>query len=160
MRGIYCIENTKTGTQYIGQTSRGFGTRWQQHISLLGLGKHHNYALQQDWDEHGAYAFVFRILERVEDISSLDVNERIWIERAESPYNTSPVARPARESPANVILWHRLNREHSIRTGEINPHYPSIKTRRTGRSFIHDGRIYVVPVDFYPYPAEREASTA
>lgn len=43
--GIYCIENTKNGKKYIGQSSK-IEQRWSDHRTLLKYNSHYNIHLQ------------------------------------------------------------------------------------------------------------------
>lgn len=63
--GIYKITHVTTGDAYIG-SSRHIQKRWQDHRYLLERGKHHNRLLQRRWDECGAEAFTFEILEELQ----------------------------------------------------------------------------------------------
>jgi GIY-YIG catalytic domain-containing protein len=61
--GVYAIVNLLTGWLYIGSTARSFNHRWKEHLADLRDGKHHNKALQIDWNAYGSEHFEFRILE-------------------------------------------------------------------------------------------------
>ncbi len=60
--GVYIIVNTKTGMIYIG-SSYHLRSRWQTHKWQLGVGKHENLRLQDDWIKYGEQAFKFYVLE-------------------------------------------------------------------------------------------------
>lgn len=62
MIGIYSITNIMTGQVYIGE-STDIEKRWEQHIESLNNNAHHNYKLQQSWNEWGEKAFDFNVVE-------------------------------------------------------------------------------------------------
>jgi group I intron endonuclease len=73
--GIYLIRNLITGRVYVGQ-SINIANRWRQHCDALRKGKHKTPRLQQSWNKHGEAAFMFEIIELVEDVTSLDFREQ------------------------------------------------------------------------------------
>lgn len=62
--GIYIIECIPTGERYVG-SSEDIDRRWSTHRSQLKRGVHHSRSMQSRWDEFGAAAFKFEILELV-----------------------------------------------------------------------------------------------
>lgn len=60
--GIYSIENTETGMIYLGQ-AMDIHKRWQSHVNNLKRNRHANAHLQAAWNENGAGAFKFSVLE-------------------------------------------------------------------------------------------------
>lgn len=66
MKGIYSITNIMTGQVYIGE-SLNIQKRWKQHLENLKSGTHHNYKLQQSWnewvEEWGEDVFQFKVIE-------------------------------------------------------------------------------------------------
>lgn len=82
---IYAICNHVSGAAYIGQSGEHAG-RWAAHRTALRGGRHHNAALQADWDRDGETAFGLMILERVPRKSWGGVwaseQERRWCVRA------------------------------------------------------------------------------
>src|SRR6185436_10494174 len=62
--GIYAIRHIESGRCYVGSTVC-FRTRWFGHRRHLGDKKHTSLELQKDWDEHGAAAFEFVVLEEL-----------------------------------------------------------------------------------------------
>jgi predicted GIY-YIG superfamily endonuclease len=60
--GIYEIENKITGKIYVGQ-SKHWKRRWIDHKGKLSRGKHKNFSLQADYDEHGLDSFEHRVVE-------------------------------------------------------------------------------------------------
>jgi len=88
--GVFQIKNTVTGKLLLG-SSRNLDGILNRHRFMLSNGSHYNQALQQDWKQHGADAFVFEILELVEVSQEPGFNlddeltllEQIWIEKLE-----------------------------------------------------------------------------
>jgi group I intron endonuclease len=77
--GIYSIENTITGADYIGGTATSFQARWKRHKQELRAGWHTSKRLQRDWRKYGEQAFVFTVIERIEDPDTIWERERYWI---------------------------------------------------------------------------------
>lgn len=75
--GIYVLENTTTGKQYVGQ-SIDVNKRKQEHFNSMQKGKHHNDYIQQDYNR--GHDFSFGVLEYC-DLSSLNQREKYWINR-------------------------------------------------------------------------------
>jgi predicted GIY-YIG superfamily endonuclease len=91
--GIYIITNGKKSGGYVGQTSRQFNRRWDEHKEDLLTGTHVNYRLQQLVDSYstraqGVRALRFKILEKC-DRSDLDRRELVWITKL-GTWNISP----------------------------------------------------------------------
>ncbi len=84
--GIYAIRNTATGERYVGST-RVFAQRLAEHVTLLRQGKHDCARLQAAWNTHGAKAFAFDVLERVQDAATLLEREQAWLDRLRPAYN-------------------------------------------------------------------------
>ena len=94
--GIYSIRNTVSGRRYIG-SAINIRQRWHSHRSLLLNGIHHSKTLLRSWLKHGETAFVFEVIEAVEDKSKLIEREQFWINEfnAADPktgFNMSPTA--------------------------------------------------------------------
>lgn len=77
--GIYAIRNAVTGKRYIGSAVR-FSRRFSQHKHELGRGTHHSIKLQRAWLKYGEAAFVFEVVESVEDLNALVAREQCWID--------------------------------------------------------------------------------
>jgi len=94
-RGIYKIVNTLNGKCYVGSTTVAFKKRWSTHSKTLAEGRHHSWKLQQDYADYGNDAFVFLIIEVVQEESKLLTREQFWIDKlncVESGYNVAPFA--------------------------------------------------------------------
>jgi hypothetical protein len=88
--GIFRITNTSNGKIYLG-SSRNLHGPLNKHAFMLKMGSHINKALQADWKQYGADAFVFEIVEKVKPSGDpafkiedeLELLEQIWIEKEE-----------------------------------------------------------------------------
>lgn len=95
--GVYAIKNIRNGRIYIGSTARTISVRWSEHKKELRKGCHHSVFLQRSWDRHGEEAFVFFVLEVVEDYGALLAREQHWIDHLKAAnkrfgFNMSPSA--------------------------------------------------------------------
>lgn len=77
--GIYCIRHISTNRRYVGSACR-LMTRQSDHFSALKRGKHHSGRMQRAWDKYGHEAFLFEVLEYVENRSELIIREQHWID--------------------------------------------------------------------------------
>ena len=90
--GVFQIKNTANGKIYLGSSLNLEGILNGQKFRLTH-GSHRNPALQQEWKEYGADAFVFEILEEVKRLDDEHFNledeltllEEIWLEKMQ-PY--------------------------------------------------------------------------
>ena len=92
--GIYEIVNNVTLKRYIGSTVNLYKRR-NQHIGDLQNGKHRSSKLQNAFNKYGYCAFVFNVIELVEDKNNLLEREQIWIDTYSScsnGYNVTPAA--------------------------------------------------------------------
>ena len=78
--GIYEIVNWEDGkaSSYVG-SSVDIEQRWRGHRCALRQGAHHSPYLQHAWDKYGEDAFVFSVLEEVEDADMLLAMEEEYI---------------------------------------------------------------------------------
>ena len=102
--GIFQIKNTQTGKILLGSSTNLHGPL-NKHRFMLSIGSHANPVLQKDWNQFGAGAFTFEILEVVkpsdDPLFSLDdeltLLEQIWIEKlqpfGERGYNQGTIRR-------------------------------------------------------------------
>lgn len=78
--GIYLIVNRVDGKLYIGSTIR-FDKRWATHRSESRRGKHSNRHFQNAWNFHGEDAFLFLILEEVQELFLVE-REQFFMDEA------------------------------------------------------------------------------
>lgn len=102
--GVFQIKNTRNGKVLLGSTTNLRGP-FNKHRFMLSIGKHDSQALQKDWNDHGAEAFAFEILEKVKPTDDplfcledeLTLLEQIWIEKlqpfGEGGYNQGKIKR-------------------------------------------------------------------
>jgi group I intron endonuclease len=76
---VYAIIHRETLLAYIG-SSNNIPSRWSTHRRDLATGRHPNRVLSELWDQAGADAFEFRILEPVADDSALRSREQAWLD--------------------------------------------------------------------------------
>jgi group I intron endonuclease len=88
--GIYQIVNTVTGKRYVGSAVK-IGLRWRQHRCEAGKGRH-NRIFQNAWNKYGTDAFVFSIIEFVDDPATLLEREQHYIDHLKPEYNVAAVA--------------------------------------------------------------------
>lgn len=75
---IYAITHIPTGNKYVGK-SVNVAIRWREHFRALSSGKA-NPNFQAAWDSDGPAAFLFHVLEVVEDSADLTKREQYWLE--------------------------------------------------------------------------------
>jgi len=104
--GVFQIRNRTNGKVLLG-SSKNLEGPLNGHRFMLRIGSHTNKALQADWNEFGAEAFDFEILEtvKVRDDPNFNLDdeltllEQIWLEKlqpfGERGYNTSNHIRQA-----------------------------------------------------------------
>jgi group I intron endonuclease len=102
--GIFQIKNTQNGKILLGSSTNLHGPL-NKHRFNLSIGSHDNPLLQKDWNQFGAGAFTFDILEIVKpsddplfDLDDeLTLLEQIWIEKlqpfGERGYNQGTIRR-------------------------------------------------------------------
>lgn len=96
--GIYVIKNTLNDKLYVG-AAKSIGTRWANHRKDLNQGKHHSEYLQRAWNKYGKDAFVFEVLEVLENYyQDAPSREIYWMEKLKAcdrshGYNIIAVAR-------------------------------------------------------------------
>lgn len=76
-----CIEN---GRRYIGSTVRSEKQRRSEHLHLLRNGKHHSPHFQRCFDKYGEGAFIFEVIEIVDDLNFMLCREQFHIWRVGS----------------------------------------------------------------------------
>jgi group I intron endonuclease len=89
--GIYAIRNTVTKDFYIG-SAVDLGERRRRHCIHLRKNIHHNAHLQRAFNKYGENAFVFEIIEPVENREDLIAREQHYIYLLKPQYNILPIA--------------------------------------------------------------------
>ena len=90
--GIYAFVCRENERKYVGGTTTTFQKRMKLHLSNLKCGKHHSPAFQADYNLYGPDAFEFRILEVVEDVTTIQERELFWMNELQPEYNGKYVA--------------------------------------------------------------------
>lgn len=88
---IYMLKNNKNNKCYIGQSTNN-KRKWT-HFNHLKHNKHHNYKLQDDYNEYGENVFSFEVLEELNDILKISDRENYWIEKYNSIKNGYNIAK-------------------------------------------------------------------
>jgi group I intron endonuclease len=73
--GVYYILNLQNDRIYVGQTA-SIAARFSEHCYNLARKKHHNKALQKDWNKHGSRAFEFGVLATMDGNFYSSITER------------------------------------------------------------------------------------
>ena len=76
--GIYKIINVVNNKFYVG-SAVNFSRRKARHFSELRHNKHNNRWLQASWNKYGESAFVFAVVEEVQDKARLLEVENVWL---------------------------------------------------------------------------------
>ena len=90
--GIYAVQNTLTGEQYIG-SSIDLPRRMREHRMRLRGGRHTNRVLQSAWtaDGEAAFRFVELMYTKQEDLRAF---EQVYLDLMAPTYNVAAVALP------------------------------------------------------------------
>lgn len=115
MKAVYRITNTETSKVYIGSTT-DVADRWSNHRSMLKYGKHHSKRLQNSYNKHGKSAFVYDVIETIDDDDKLIPREQYWMDFYESykkGYNANKTSGSYKHAIGNTT-W--LGRKHSDET--------------------------------------------
>lgn len=92
--GIYCIRNILNGKRYVGSAVK-LRARLTAHKNRLNNGTHHSSKLQRAWDKYTPAAFIFELLEEVQDTHQLIAREQHYIDMylsSTTGYNMLPKA--------------------------------------------------------------------
>ncbi len=136
--GIYAITHRATGRKYVGSTVNRV-KRWSQHRARLRRGRHHSKPLQNAWTKYGEAAFLFELIELVDDPAKLIEREQFWIDALQARghgYNVGPVA----GSPLGVRQSAETKAKKSAagRGRKLSPeHVALIKVRAKAASLVH-----------------------
>jgi len=87
---VYKITNKLNEKFYIGSTIHGLAHRKRNHLNKLKKNKHHNYNLQREFNEYGEAAFIFSIIDVLDDSENpteILAKEQMWIDNLNPHYN-------------------------------------------------------------------------
>lgn len=101
--GVYRVWNPSTGVALVA-ASTDLPSILNRHRAQLRLGAHPTARLQADWNEHGADALVFEILDTLapsdppgsNPVADLIVLEDLWLEKLSLPIDRLHTIRPRR----------------------------------------------------------------
>lgn len=145
--GIYSITNILSGDQYIGQTGERFMRRYWHYRWKLRNGTHDNAHLQSAFNKYGEDAFVFEVIESVDDVNRLDELEIFYIEKNHSSYNIlqggggrrgTPMCEHAKEIIGAKNREHMTGRKHSEETKN------KMSESRRGQWYTRHGKTNVI----------------
>lgn len=138
--GIYAIRNVVNGKMYVG-SAINIQRRWSQHKWELVRDMHHSAKLQSSWNKHGEEAFVFYVIEMVQDVKQLISREQHWIDSmgayGTNGYNMRPLAGSSlgsKESEKSKAL-----RRAALTGRKLSPeHCAKISAGLTGKIFTEE----------------------
>ena len=147
--GIYQIENQMNRKKYIG-SAINIGRRWQNHLAALRHGRHDNEHLQRAFIKYGEVAFVFSVLEYVQEISSLIEREQHFLDTLKPEYNMCRVAGStlgrrlsieARRKLSKIRMGMGHTREARKKIGDANKGRHHNEETRKKMSESHKGKL-------------------
>ena len=123
---VYVITCTVNGKQYVGQTTRGVGLRWSEHVNCAGK---EPWALSRSMGKYGVTNFTVRVIDTASSVDELSGKEIYWINflatRAPNGYNITegglggtPGMKLTPEHRAKIAASHkgkRLSPEHAAK---------------------------------------------
>ncbi len=155
LAGVYSIRCVVNGKIYFG-SSKDIKTRWGDHRSCLNNNRHANPLLQNCWTKHGERAFIFSVVQVVEDEADLLREEQRWLDvhfdNRKRCLNVAPQAgTPMRGRTASAETRQKLSRalkgrvftaQHRERMkGPKSPeHCESIRAGLTGKKHTEERR--------------------
>ena len=97
-RGVYGIQNVKTGGIYVGSSARDMGSRVSRSLSDLRAGNHACHNMQIAWDEGLEKDFTITALWKAPDGATIDEirsrEEYYRLQHVEMAYNTNRAKHP------------------------------------------------------------------
>jgi len=150
--GIYQIRNIVNGRVYVG-SAINIDRRWREHRIMLKRNLHSSIRLQHSWNKHGTTAFIFELLEYVEDRAILVVREQFWMDRLSAAHrerglNMRPSAKNqlgfkhSPETRARMALAHKGNKHllGHVHSRETRDKISAAGIGRTGYKHSEDAR--------------------
>lgn len=141
LSGIYHIKNKVNKKLYIG-SAVNIGKRWAEHLRSLVGGYHHNRKLQNAWNKYGAEAFVFAVVEFVDNVDDLLVREQYWIDCEEAVtkgYNLAPKAGSLLNFKHTEETKERIRAAH-IGLPRSDEHRKNLSIANTGKKMSDEAR--------------------
>ena len=147
--GVYCMYFLKNPNKvYVGSTKisgnpiesgNGFWTRWRMHLYYFKRSKGHTLVLQEAYNKYGLDNIYFKILEIIEDKSSILEREQFWINKLNSHvngYNTNPFSDGSRGKVVPKNLWGKKVIQYDTNGNKIAEYATAREaTRQTGISY-------------------------
>lgn len=119
--GIYLILCTATNHRYVGSSGH-LASRWKEHRYKLRHALHGNMKLTAEWEIHGENAFVFSVLEIVDDPALLFEREQYWLDLLHPELNIAVDAkRPAYGVPKTDETKSRIKAAQVKRHARMTP---------------------------------------
>ena len=121
--GVYQILNTVNGKRYVGSAARSFHQRWTLHRASANRGKHHNAILQAAWNNYGASAFVFSVLEYSSGADAVNREQRYidLFQSADRRYGYNICATAGSSLGIKRSVETRLKMSKSQKVGQSSP---------------------------------------
>lgn len=133
---IYKIINLENAKFYIGSTVL-LAARWRKHLRELRRGTHHCPHLQAAWSKYGENAFVFRVVEVVEDAAQLASTEQRWLNEHHGHPHCYNYARYVDNSNRGVV---RAETHKQALSAALKAFYAKNEHPATGRKHTEDAR--------------------
>lgn len=129
--GVYIIVNTTNGSIYVG-SSVNVRRRWNEHRSSLRKGTNQCIILQNAWNKHGEGAFIFAVLEYVDDKNDRHSLEQRYIDELKPEYNAQPRVNIPGPRIYSDVTRAKISAAHKGRkhTEEYKSHMSEVMTGR------------------------------
>lgn len=114
--GVYRIRNIINNYKYIGR-AEDIEERWKAHIRNLNKNSHRNQFLNEEWNEYGAGAFEFSVIEYCDEVE-YKFRELYHIYNNSNLYNTPSIKDEIVYSICNHLGKSRVDFEIDYKTPE------------------------------------------